>query len=75
MVRSDIAARMAVLASPDVEVVVLVSKGPMDDRRFPRETIGEIVVVDLRDHIATGFVTRSSVEARVGDRVEAHRGF
>ena len=35
----------------------------------------EIVVVDLRDHIATGFVTRSSVEARVGDRVEAHRGF
>src|SRR5437588_234203 len=29
VVRSDIAARMAVLASPDVEVVLLVSKGPM----------------------------------------------
>jgi len=53
----------------------LLSKGPMDDRRFPRETIGEIVVVDLRDHIATGFMTHSTVEARVGDRVEARRGF
>lgn len=29
VVRSDIAARMAVLANPDVEIVVLVSKGPM----------------------------------------------
>ena len=42
---------------------------------FQRETIGEIVVVDLRDHIATGFMTHSTVEARVGDRVEARRGF
>jgi LysM domain len=53
----------------------LLSKGPMDDRRFPRETIGEIVVVDLRDHLATGFVTNSTVDSRVGDRVEARRGF
>jgi len=53
----------------------LLSKGPMDDRRFPREVIGQIVVVDLRDHIATGFMTHSTVEARVGDRVEARRGF
>ncbi|ASL12266.1 ESX secretion-associated protein EspG (plasmid) [Mycobacterium europaeum] len=30
VVRSDIAARMAVLASPDVEIVVLVSHGPMN---------------------------------------------
>ena len=51
------------------------SKGPIDDRRFPRETIGEIVVVDLRDHLATGVVTYSTVESRVGDRVEARRGF
>ena len=29
VVRSDVAERMAVLASPDVEVVVLVSRGPM----------------------------------------------
>jgi LysM repeat protein len=53
----------------------ILSKGPMDDRRFPRETIGQILVVDLRDHIATGLMTHSTVEARVGDRVEAHRGF
>ncbi|WP_204815307.1 ESX secretion-associated protein EspG [Mycobacterium riyadhense] len=30
VVRSDIAARLAVLANPDVEVIVLVSNGPMD---------------------------------------------
>ena len=30
MVRSDIAARMAVLASPDVEVILLISHGPMN---------------------------------------------
>lgn len=30
VVRSDIAARMAVLANPDVEIVVLVSNGPMN---------------------------------------------
>jgi hypothetical protein len=53
----------------------ILASGPMDDRRFPRETIAEVVVVDLRDHIATGFVTYSTVEARVGDRVEARRGY
>jgi LysM repeat protein len=53
----------------------LLSKGPMDDHRFPRETIGQILVVDLRDHIATGLMTHSTLEARIGDRVEARRGF
>ena len=53
----------------------LLSSGPMDDHRFPRETIGQILVIDLRDHIATGLMTHSTVEARVGDRVEARRGF
>ncbi len=53
----------------------ILASGPMDDRRFPRETIGQILIVDLRDHLATGIVIDSSVEARVGDRVEAHRGF
>ena len=51
------------------------ASGPVDDRRFPRETIAEVIVVDLRDHIATAFVTRSTKEARVGDRVETRRGF
>jgi LysM repeat protein len=49
--------------------------GPIDDKRFPRETIGEIIVVDLRDHIATGVVTYSTKEAAIGDRVEARAGF
>jgi len=53
----------------------LLSRGPMDDRRFPRETIGEIVVVDLRDHLSTGIVVNSTVESRIGDRVEARRGY
>lgn len=53
----------------------LLSSGPMDDRRFPRETIGELLVVDVRDHVSTCFMTQSAVEARVGDRVEARRGF
>lgn len=30
VVRSDIAARMAILANPDVEIVILVSRGPMN---------------------------------------------
>jgi len=53
----------------------LLARGPVDDKRFPRETIAEIVVVDLRDHIATGLVTHSTQEARVGDRVEARKGY
>ncbi len=53
----------------------LLSKGPMDDRRFPRENIGELLVVDLRDHLATGIVTTSTKEAAIGDRVEARAGY
>lgn len=51
------------------------ASGPVDDKRFPRETIAEVIVVDLRDHFATGWVTRATKEARVGDRVETRRGF
>lgn len=53
----------------------VLAKGPVDDRRFPRETIAEILVVDLRDHLSTGFVMKSTKEARVGDRVEARKGY
>jgi hypothetical protein len=53
----------------------LLAKGPVDDRRFPRENIAEIVVIDLRDHLATGVVLRSTQEARIGDRVESRRGY
>jgi LysM repeat protein len=53
----------------------LLAKGPVDDKRFPRESIAEILVVDLRDHVATGMVTSAVKEARVGDRVEARKGY
>lgn len=52
----------------------LLSKGPIDDKKYPRETIGEIVIVDVRDELATGLVTKTIKEARVGDRVEARTG-
>jgi LysM domain len=47
---------------------------PVDDKRFPREVLGQVEVVDLRDRLATGWVTRSTKEARIGDRVELHAG-
>jgi hypothetical protein len=54
----------------------LLQKGkPQDDRRFPRETVGEILVIDVKDTYATGFVMKSAKETRIGDRVEAHRGY
>ncbi len=48
--------------------------GPIDNPRFPRETIAEILVIDLRDGISTGIVIKGIKEARVGDRVEARKG-
>ena len=48
---------------------------PIDDPRFPAETLGEILIVETRDHISTGLVTRSNLEARVGDRVESRQGY
>jgi hypothetical protein len=44
--------------------------GPMNNPRFPREAIAEVLVIDLRDSVSTGYVTRSIKDARVGDRVE-----
>lgn len=53
----------------------VLASGPVDDRRYPRETVGEIIVVDIRDHVSTGLVTRSTQESRVGDRVETRSGY
>ena len=47
---------------------------PIDDKRFPRETLGIFLIVDLRDTLSTGWVLRSAKEAAVGDRVELHSG-
>ena len=48
---------------------------PQDDRRFPRETVGEVLIIDVKDTYATGFVMKSTKECRIGDRVEARKGF
>jgi LysM repeat protein len=48
---------------------------PLDDPRFPPETLAEILVVETRDHLSTGIVTKSSIETRIGDRVEARQGY
>jgi hypothetical protein len=48
---------------------------PIDDHRFPRETIGEVLVLDVRDAVSTGFMLMTTKEAQVGDRVETHRGY
>jgi LysM repeat protein len=53
----------------------LLKARPLDDPRFPAETLAEILVVETRAHLSTGLVTRSAVEARVGDRVEARAGY
>ena len=54
---------------------VLARNGPVDDKRFPRETVAEILVVEPRESIAIGIVTHSDKEARIGDRIEARKGF
>jgi LysM repeat protein len=48
---------------------------PIDDKRFPRESIGEMIVVDLHDDTAAAIVTKSTKETSVGDRVEGRAGY
>ena len=49
-------------------------KGPVDDQRFPREDVGELVVLETRERLSTCLVIGTTKEARVGDRVETRRG-
>jgi hypothetical protein len=49
--------------------------GPVDDKRFPKEIVAEILIVDVRDQISAGLITRSIKETRLGDRVEARKGY
>jgi hypothetical protein len=39
------------------------------DRRFPLETIGELLVIDVRERASAALVTRSRTELLIGDRV------
>lgn len=43
---------------------------PYYDAELPPETIGSLMVVDVKDHTAAAVVVRSLREVRIGDRVE-----
>jgi len=49
-------------------------KGPMAhavwNDRLPKEDVGDLLVIDVKDHGSTALVTRSLVELYIGDRVE-----
>ena len=45
-------------------------KKPMWDPAFPKEDVGELLVIDAKDHASTALVMRSLHELRIGDRVE-----
>lgn len=40
------------------------------DPSLPKERVGELLVIDAREHVSTALVTRSRVELLVGDRFE-----
>jgi hypothetical protein len=48
--------------------------GPQDraewDDDLPKEDVGDLLVIDVKDHASTALVTRSLVELYVGDRIE-----
>lgn len=44
------------------------------DPRLPKEDVGEMLVVDVKERAATALVTRSLVELVIGDRVEMRAG-
>ena len=48
---------------------------PEEDKRYPRELLGEILLVDVRGKTATAVVMRSSREVEVGDHLEARKGY
>jgi len=41
-----------------------------EDQQMPWEQIGELLVVETREHSSTALITRSALEIRRGDRVE-----
>jgi hypothetical protein len=44
------------------------------DARLPKEDVGEVLVVDVKERASTALVTRSLAELLVGDRVEMRAG-
>jgi len=52
----------------------LLKREPVDDKKYPREAVADVLIVDVRQRTATGVVIRGEKEVRVGDRVEARKG-
>src|SRR5207302_9741227 len=71
----ELGSRMQIVRRGDGYQPLRQSGLPVDDKRFPRESIGEIIIVDLHDDTAAALVTRSIKETAVGDRVEARAGY
>lgn len=44
---------------------------PTWDERLPIEAVGELMVVDVKEHASTALVTKSLKELVIGDRIEA----
>jgi hypothetical protein len=42
---------------------------------MPEETVGELLVVEVRQQTCTAIVTSSTVELVVGDRAQMRRGY
>ena len=49
--------------------------GADQDPRFPKEVVAEIVVVEVRDETSVGWVTRSTKEIKLGDKLEMRKGY
>jgi hypothetical protein len=51
-----------------------IERGGRDDRRYPDETVGEIIVVEVGTETSIGLVTTSFKEAFIGDHVVMRKG-
>jgi hypothetical protein len=54
---------------------LLTDDSVLDDPRYPKEVIAEIVVVEAHERTSVGYVARTSKEVHPGDRVEMRRGY
>jgi hypothetical protein len=50
-------------------------RGRDPEDRMPEETVGELLVVEVRQQTCTAIVTSSTVELVVGDRAQMRRGY
>ena len=46
-----------------------------DDPKFPKEVVGELWVIDVRDNVSVAWIARSTKELRVGETTEMRKGY